>query len=171
MKRDARLIATFVAVLTFTVTASAGEPVALEPVVGHEFREISAPGVTGVFWTRRGDHYTLQIQFNIPPGSNRLQNLAAAGLAPTPGAGGQAYPDVRIQLRDRNGATIPHLNRLAVEPSLKTQSVLRGAQDGARRSEVVYTFWLGDGNNADTLTLQIDGREFVEKVPRLPGGG
>lgn len=175
MKRNAGLIATFVAVLSLTCAAFPAEQAAGLQVVGHEFTGISAPGVTGVFWTRREDHYTLQIQFSTPPAIRRVETLIAgrtiAGELPSaPAVTGEVYPDVRVQLRGRNGAVIPHLRRLAVDPGLKSQPILRGAPDGTRRTEVVYTFRSGDGENANTMALQIDGREFVEKVPRLSGG-
>jgi hypothetical protein len=139
-------------------------------VVGQELTGINAPGVSGVIWTRRQDHYTLQIQLNTPPGrGNALINPATVPVPAAPS--GNPYPDVRVQLRDNKGGQIPHLRRLAVSPSLQARPVVRGGPDGARRTEVIYTFHLSDGDHADTVTLQINEREFVAKVPRLGGTG
>src|SRR5688572_8586324 len=103
--KQARLFLTFGAVFAFSCIAISAEPAVGPPVVGHEFKGISVPGVTGVFWTRRNDHFTLQVQFDTPPSSRtRQQNLTLAGVAIATATAGQAYPDVRVQLRDRNGA-------------------------------------------------------------------
>jgi hypothetical protein len=169
-RRSALVFAAVGAAVVFSgIGLSAGT--SAEPlVVGEALTGINAPGVNGVIWTRRKDHFTLQIQLTTPPGARGLRlEPVAPGAAASPA--GNTYPDVRVQLRDANGAQIPYLRRLAVSPGLQAQSVLRGATDGARRSEVIYTFHLGDGENADTITLQINEREFNAKVPRLGGTG
>jgi hypothetical protein len=163
MNRGAAAIVVLGATLTLsgvTTTAELPQP----QVVGQELTGISAPGVTGVLWTRRQDHFTLQVQLTRPP-----NNLAAK---PTPvSPTGIAYPDIRVQLRDSKGTEIPHLRRLAVAPSLQAQAVARGAADSAGRIEVIYTFHLGDGERADTVAIQINERSFVEQIPRLAAPG
>jgi hypothetical protein len=140
---------------------SNGEPL----VVGQELTGISAPGVSGVIWTRRQDHYTLQIQLTVPPAQTLRVDPGAVPAAAS--ASGNPYPDVRVQLRDSKGGQIPHMRRLAISPALQARPVVRGGLDGARRTEVIYTFQLSDGDHADTITLQINEREFTTKMPRL----
>jgi hypothetical protein len=169
MKSEARLILKLGAALAFSCSAISGEPAADPLVVGYEFKDISVTGVSGIFLTRREDHFTLQFQFCIPGGNQPgLVRTGQARVCTTPRAPDSPYPDVRVQLRDRNGALIPHLRRLAVG-SAKPVPVLRGAADGVVRAEVIYTFRLSDVEHAESITLQIDGQEFVQKVPRLAG--
>lgn len=166
MKQEAGPIVTFCAALSLTCIAFSGEPVTAAPVVGHEFKDISVPGISGIFWTRREDHFTLQFQFCTSAVSGFNSHLAGSCTAARPPE--SPYPDVRVQLRDRNGAEISHLRRLAVGGT-KPVPVVRGAADGVARAEVVYVYHLGDGERAEAITVRIDGREFVEKVPRLSG--
>lgn len=169
-RRSAGIIAAYGAAIAFSGVGWSAESASAPLVVGEELTGIDAPGVSGVIWTRRQDHYTLQIQLKTPPSqNNRPINPGAAPAVASPS--GNPYPDVRVQLRDSKGAQIPHLRRLAVAPSLQARPVERGGPDGARRSEVIYTFQLGDGVHADTIKLQINDREFVAKMPRLGGAG
>jgi hypothetical protein len=159
MKRPvAKIILAFTAATALIGIARSAEPTTESMVLGQALVGIEAPGVTQVLWIRRQDYYTLQVQFVMPP---RGPNPPMVAAAPS----GNPYPDVRVQLRDSSGAQIPHLRRLAV--GNLAQAVARGAADNARRSEVIYTFHLGDGDSADTIRLQINDREFVGKLPRL----
>jgi hypothetical protein len=169
-RRSAGMMAALGAAIAFSGVVLSAES-AIEPlVVGQELTGITAPGLSGVIWTRRQDRYTLQIQLSTPPGQNNALINPATALAPA-APSGNPYPDVRVQLRDSKGGQIPHLRRLAVSPSLQTRPVVRGGPDGARRTEVIYTFHLSDGDHADTITLQINEREFIAKMPRLGGAG
>lgn len=152
--------AALLAALAFGGVALSGESSPHQAVVGQALTGISAPGVTGIIWTRRQDHYTLQILLARPPG-------VFGGTLPAAAPSGNPYPDVRVQLQDGTGAGIPHLRRLAVAPSLQTQAVARGGADRTGRIEVIYTFHLGDGGRAKLLTLQINERSFVAAVPPL----
>lgn len=152
----------FGAVLTFSGTAQSAESSAQSLVVGQEIAGITAPGLTGVLWTRRQDYYTLQVQFTRPP------NPISGDPPMAPGSStGNPYPDVRVELRDSSGAQIPHVRRYAVTPGLRAQPVARGSADGVGRIEVIYTFHLGDGERAKTIALQINERQFVTGIPRL----
>jgi hypothetical protein len=148
----------------FSGSALAAESSADALVVGQELTGIDTPFPEGVFWTRRADHYTLQIRLGPAPARSNL-NPPAAQSAAAPS--GNPYPDMRVQLRDKNGALLPHMRRLAVSPNLQAQPVVRGGVDNARRSEVIYTFALSVGDSAETITLLVNGTQYVTRIPRL----
>ena len=52
----------------FSGSALAAESSADALVVGQELTGIDTPFPEGVFWTRRADHYTLQIRLGPAPG-------------------------------------------------------------------------------------------------------
>lgn len=148
----------------YSGSALAAETSAEALVVGQELTGIDAPFPDGVYWTRRADHYTLQIRLGPPPARSNL-NPPAAWSAAAPSE--NPYPDLRVQLRDKNGALLPHLRRLAVSPNLQAQPVVRGGVDNARRTEVIYTFALPVGDSAETITLQVNDAQYVTRIPRL----
>lgn len=163
-RRSTGIMLAFGAAVAFSGSALSAESLAEGVVVGQELTGIDTPFPQGVLWTRRQDYYTLQIRLGPPPAANNLNPGAAL---PAAAPSGNPYPDVRVQLRDKNGAQLSHLKRFAVSRNLKAQQVVRGGVDPAMRTEVVYTFPLASGEQAETITLQINDQKYVTKIPRL----
>lgn len=150
------------------VAASAigGFSIAQQTPSSHNLLKLRAEGkVEAVLWTRRADHYTLQVIF--PRGIQLGRSLQPATNVPDEGAPRLAYPDVRVWLLKDDGTMIAPLKRLAVAPSLAATAVARGASDTARRIEVMYEFPLSAGTEAVAIAMQVDGDYRIEPITPL----
>lgn len=131
-------------------------------VVGQDLTKLRAEGkVDSVMWTRRADHYSLQVVFpkrTSPP-------AAPAASAPTTPA--LAYPDVRVWLLRKDGTTIAPMRRQAVSPDGSRIPMARGAPDRVARVEVTYAFPLSAGEEAVAVAMDVDGVHRIEPLQPL----
>jgi len=148
--------------------SAAALPASESPVVGHDLKQLRAPGISAVMWTRRSSTYTLQIVF--PGRGFRVGNVAAApSPQPVSASNGNPslpYPDIRAWVLHASGAALSPLRRHAVTGT-KATPVARSAQDNTARTEINYEFDLATGEEAVAVALSVHGQFYIEKLAPL----
>jgi hypothetical protein len=152
------------AVTGHAAPAPAPAPVQTAPVVGWDLKGLTSDKVSSVMWTRREDHYTLQVVFAVP-GGMRPPRSDPRPLTEQP------YPEVNAWVLARDGGAIEPLRRLAVsqfataEARFPARVVGRGQEDRNRRMEVNYVFPLAAAD-ARGIVLKVDDRYFIDRPGR-----
>jgi hypothetical protein len=126
-------------------------------VVAQDLVQLRAEGrIESVMWTRRTDHFSLQVTFPRSP--------AAAAPAASADAAALPYPDVRVWLLRADGTTIAPLRRQARAANGNITQVARGAPDAIRRVEVSYAFPLAAAEEAVAIAVAVDGIHRIESL-------
>lgn len=160
MRKPARLLAAALVGLFTALPAALAD----EPGRALNLTLLRSEGrIEAVLWTRRTDHYTLQVVF---PRRGRISAPTQKVVENDPDPR-LAYPDVRVWVLKADGTVIPPLQRLGVSPDLTATPVPRGASDGNTRIEVMYRFPLSAGTEAVAIAVAVDGEHRIQQVTAL----
>jgi hypothetical protein len=116
------------------------------PVLAQDLKKLRAPGkVASVLWTRRSDHYTLQVLF---PRNYRIPS-------------GVKNPVVQAWLLKADGTLI-----VAARRSVS----ISGQRPGGPPDEVLYSIPLPEGKEAVAVALMIDSDYYIQELQPFSQG-
>jgi hypothetical protein len=127
---------------TMPLTVQSGEP---SSVYMQELTVAkAAKKVATVLWTRRADHYTLQVVFP-------KESAPFFGYVPN-------YPPIKMWLLSADGSAM----------SASRTPVSGGDEKASSSSEITYSVSHSAGHKVVAAVLRIDGEYFVEPIAPLP---
>ena len=163
MKRKSVFL-TLGAVIFFSEAAGAADPVTTKPqVVGQALVKLEVPGkIAAVLWTRRDDHFTLQIMRREEGGQVRVASRPALSSANTRFVG-----DLQVWLLKADGTVVLPTRKL--EAPTKAGCIATPLiPKPCLGYETLYSFPIAAGAEAVAVAMSLGDLFAIEKLPVLP---
>lgn len=158
MKRLARMLISVSALLLLGATVVAQPVVAQEAdVIAQDLKNLRVPEkVAAVLWTRRREHFTLQILYKDSVQSARIR-ATGREAAPQPALKPE---DTQVWLLRADGTHVSPTDRRETQKCREAGLRCIGY-------EVQYSFPLSAARDAVAVVMQVDGKFLVDKLERF----